>query len=208
MPQPVHYSHRIEFQFTPESLLLRPKLAAHIALISAMWNEIEARIGALLAALVGSEAETVISIFVAVRNDAAKRATIDTVAELKMSADEHAQFQEIMKKIGKRYDDRNIVVHGAWGISPAYPEALLWLDIRQNLLFHVEMMSVPDDRRTAALIAEQKKMMVYDERDFISMQERIRVTYEELRTFSRPILERGLGHSARIDLPPKWPRPS
>ena len=68
MPQPVHYSHHIHYEFTPKALLGRPKLAAHMAVVSTMWNEIEARIGALLAALVGAaEAETVISIFLAAR---------------------------------------------------------------------------------------------------------------------------------------------
>jgi len=34
MPQPVHYSHKIDFNFLPDSLLQRPKLAVLIAIIS------------------------------------------------------------------------------------------------------------------------------------------------------------------------------
>jgi hypothetical protein len=204
MPQPVHYSHRIEFQFTPQSLLLRPKLAPHIAVISAMWNDIEARIGALLASLVGSEAETVISIFLAVKNDAARRATINTVVELKMSDAERERFQAIMKDVGKRCAERNAIVHNAWGISPLYPNDLLWCDIRETMMLHADMMSVAPGRVDARMVEEQRKMMVYREDDFIAIENRITATYDELRAFSKPIMERGLGPRAKVDLPPKW----
>ena len=149
MPQPIHYSRRIDFEFTPQCLFFRPKLAAHIAVISAMWTEMEARIGAFLAALVGSEAETVISIFLAVKTDAARRATIDTIVGQKMSNEDYDHFQGIMKDVAKRYAERNSVVHGAWGISPVYPDALLWCDIREVMIFHVEMMKLnqPSARR-------------------------------------------------------------
>jgi len=179
-----------------------------MAVISAMWNEIEARVGALLAALVGAgEAETVISIFLAVRNDAAKRATIDTVVRLKMSEADQTRFQAIMKEVGRRYDERNIVVHGAWGISREFPDAILWCDIRETTMLHVEMMTVTEDRRTATLLASQRKIMVYRAADFQAIEDRITATYDRLREFSKPIMERGFGTRAKIDLPPTLLRP-
>ena len=203
MPQPIHFSHVIQFEFTPKCLFERPGLAAHIAVISAMWNEIEARVGTLLAAVVGpAEAEMVISVFLAVKNDAARRATIDTVMRLKTSQADQTRFQEIMTAVGRRYDERNTIVHGAWGISPEYPDAILWCDVRDTMMVTVEMMTVEDDKRTATLVAAQRKMRVYKEADFVAIENRISSTYDELRTFSRPIMEKGLGPHAKVDLPP------
>jgi len=203
MPQPVHYSHHIHYEFTPKALLGRPKLAAHMAVVSAMWNEIEARIGALLAALVGAaEAETVISIFLAVKNDAARRATIDTVARLKMSDADRERFQEIMRIVGKRYDERNPIVHGAWGLSPSYPGAILWADIRETMMLHVRMMNAADDQGSEIRLAYQRKILAYNEADFLNIEKRFEETFGELAVFSKPIMEQAFGPRLKVDLPP------
>ncbi|MSP76267.1 MAG: hypothetical protein EXR12_09040 [Rhodospirillaceae bacterium] len=202
MPQPVHYSQPIHVEFVPEAVLQRPELAAHIALISAWWNEIEARISAFLAALAGGEAETVISVFLAIKNDGAKRSTIDTISALKLSPDDYVRFQAILKRINERYSDRNTIIHGAWGISPRYPDKLLWSDIRESTVLHIEMMNLPASDRAARLISEQKKIMVYGLSDFLQIEQRIQSAYEELREFSKPFIEKGFGPLAKIDLPP------
>jgi len=167
-----------------------------------MWTEMEARVGTFLAALIGTEAEMVISIFLAVKTDTAKRATIDTVASQKMSREDRERFRTIMNEVAKRYAERNTVVHGSWGISPVYPDALLWCDIRKIMMFHVEMMNIEPTKRTPRMVAEQKKMRVYLEADFLAIEERINTTYDELSAFSKPIMERSFGPHAKIDVPP------
>jgi hypothetical protein len=46
--------------------------------------------------------------------------------------------------------------------------------------------------------------MVYREADFLAIEQRIAATYDELRAFSKPFMERGLGPHTKVDLPPKW----
>ena len=117
MPQPIHYSTGIPVDFRPEVLFRRPQLALHIALISYLWNEIEAKIGVFLATLSGNEGKTVISIFTAIQSDVAKRRIIDTIAELNLNEAEQTKFQAILKKISERYVERNRIVHGSWELA-------------------------------------------------------------------------------------------
>lgn len=193
MPQPVHFSKLISFNFRKEALMERPKLAAYIASISAHWNEIDARIALFVAALLKNKAKTVISVFLDLRADAAKKATIDTIASLKLSPDDLAKFQIIRNNIGFRYSERNTAIHGSWGISPCYPDKLLWSDVRDTTALFPDLMPLagPEKRveRNARLLAEQKKLMVYGESDFIAIIKRLADTYEELRDFTMPFIE-------------------
>jgi len=213
MPQPVHHSKAIDFDFSPERILERPNLAAHIATISAFWNDIEARIAALLAALLGDEAKTGISIFFAITNDGAKRAAIDAICALKLSSDEKAELQRILKTVGERYADRNYAVHGGWGISPQYPDALLWNDVRDTILLFVELARLPGpenkDARKALCLQFQKTMRVWKDHDFVEVEKRMRTAYKELYDFSRPIIDQhlapiGMRSDSPINRLPRW----
>jgi hypothetical protein len=199
MPQPVHHSKPISFGFSADAIMQRPELAIHIGEISALYNEIEARISILLAALLGTEAKTVISVFIALQNDGAKRAAIDAIVSLKLNEPDQKRFREILKNIGLRYSDRNKAIHGAWGVSPQYPEHLLWSDIRESTLLAVDLirLSSPNDdkERQALLLSAQKAIMVYNKRDFIEIGDRLRAAYEELREFSAPFVTQAFGHS-------------
>jgi hypothetical protein len=208
MPQPVHYSYQIDYAFLPEALLERPHLAAQIAAISALWNDIEARIAAFLAALAGpGEAETVIALFHAITNDGAKRAAADALTTLKLSGRNRETFKEAMLAAGRRYVDRNTVVHGSWGTSPVYPDKLLWCDVRDATMLAVDMMGLTDKaEQKKRLIVTQKKIMVYGERDFIDMRERMREAYNQLHDFTNPFMERSFGAFAKVDWPPHEPR--
>ncbi len=193
MPQPIHYSHLISFDFSPEAILQRPELAAHVAGISAQWNEIEARTAAFLAALLGGEARTGISIFFAITNDGAKRAAIDAISGLKLWPEQREEFQKILRAINERYGERNHAIHGAWGVSPLYPDALLWADIRETVLLHVELM---DERNAPASkklrLDFQKKIRVWKKQDFTNIIERLKLEYSKLFDFTRPFIDDAL----------------
>ena len=204
MPQPVHYSHKIDFNFTPASLLERPELAARIALISGLWNEIEARIIAFLAIMANEQAKMAISIFFAVKNDAAKRATIETISHQNLSPADFDRFQEVLSETGKRYNERNTMVHGLWGVSAKYPDKLLWADIKNTTMLHVDMLkmaqpSFKPEEREKRLIQSQKEFVVYSKKDFDDIIARMNGTYEQLSNFSRPSMEQRLQGYARVD---------
>ena len=117
MPQPMSTTRPIHFDFSPLGALKRPNLGAYVTVISNFWNEIEAQIAIFLAALLGAEASTVLTIFLAIQSDSAKRAVIDKIVLMKLDKTQQATFSTAMDLIGRRYTERNKCVHGAWGFQ-------------------------------------------------------------------------------------------
>lgn len=176
----------------------RPKLTPYIAAILMHWNEIESRLGIFLAALLEAEAQTVIKVFLALQTDGGRKATMDTITKLKLLPDELERFQEIQRDIGGRYSERNKAVHGAWGVSPEYPDELLWYDPRESVeMFPNLMATIGEDNRTErqSLIDEaNKSIRIYTHKDFTDIIERFECTYSALLKFTdpyvKPIFER------------------
>ncbi len=196
MPQPLPHGKPINFDFRQDACLERPNLTRYIVAICMSWNEIESRLGIFLAALMGGEAKTIVSVFLALRTDGGKKATLDTVAELKLSPDDLKEFQDIQDEIAKRYKDRNKAVHGAWGISPEYPDDLLWYDHRETIAMFPDLMLrlSSSAARTKLLDEQRKSIRVYTEQDLVDINSRIQTTSKKLETFTArwvgPLFER------------------
>jgi hypothetical protein len=194
MPQPIPRGKQITFDFRRNAVLERPKLAPYIAAILMHWNEIESRTAIFLAALLGGEAQTVIKVYLALQTDGGRKATMDTVAALKLLPDDLERFQEIQRDISGRYSERNKAAHGAWGISPEYPNDLLWYDPRESVqMFPALMATIGDDKREdrRALLEEANKShRIYTERDFKDILERFECTYAALLKFTDPYIKR------------------
>lgn len=192
MPQPIPSSKTISFDFRRNAVLQRPELAARIAAILSHWNEIESRIALFMAALMGGEAKTIVNVYLAIQSDGAKKATIDTVTELKLPLARLAEFREIQKDIGSRYAERNKAVHGSWGISPEYPDSLLWYDPRDTVALFPELMERLDGSQLAErqkLVAEQRaRLRIYTKTDLTDIIGRFEVTYSALEAFTTPFI--------------------
>lgn len=186
MPQPIRKRERISKFFKPESVLERPNLAPYIVSVNAHWNDIEARLAIFLAALLESEAHTVMSVFLALTSDNAKRATIDTITSLKLDPEELTAFQGVLGSVGKRYGERNKFVHGSWGVSPEYPDDLIWCDPRDSTALFPELMASDHAERLKKLDELQKKIVVWKEKDFQKTVERFKATHKELMDFTAP----------------------
>jgi hypothetical protein len=188
MPQPVSQWKEIDVDFRRDAIFARPVLATYIGAISMHWNEIESRMAVFLAALMGAEAKTVIQVYLALQSDGGKRATIDTVTALKLQPDDLIRFQEIQKVLSARYSERNKAIHGAWGISSAYPSDLLWYDPRTTVALFPELMARLDPslkaERRALMKEQQKNLLVYTEADFKDIIDRMERGYSELEAFT------------------------
>jgi len=210
MPQPIHYSHHIHFDFSSGALLQRPKLAGYIGAISNVWNDLDARIGVFLAALLGAEAITVMTIYTDLKSDVAKRSLVKSVIGMMLSRDEKTEFERILATVGLRYDERNRVIHGAWGISLEYPDGLLWSDIRETTVLAAELMRLNAEGdisgQHAAVLRQQKKMLVYKENDFIDMFNRIVDAFNELDKFVNETVSKAFGPSFSAGPKSRLPR--
>jgi hypothetical protein len=192
MPQPLPRGKRVDFNFGRKAVIERPALAPYIAAILMHWNEIDSRMGIFLASLLGGEAQTVIKVFLALQTDGGRKATMDTVTKLKLSADDQERFQEIQRDVGGRYSERNKAVHGAWGVCPEYPNDLLWYDPRESVeMFPALMATIGDDGtkradRRSLLEEADKSIRVYNENDFKDILGRFDCTYSALCKFTEP----------------------
>jgi hypothetical protein len=195
MPQPIHFKEPIQIDLRAETIMQRPHLAKHIALISALWNQIDSTLASLLTALLGTEARVGMTMYFAIQADTPKRAVLDAIASMRMTTAEKSELQTILLDVSKRVGERNDVIHGAWGISPMYPDKLLWCDPRdatRALVGFAEFGRRLADFDTWAgtLIELQKRMLVYEERDFINIEQRLTATANKLQEFCAPFLAR------------------
>jgi hypothetical protein len=189
MPQPIQPGKRIGFDFTPSSIMERPRLGPYIGAILMHWNEIESHIGVFLASLLGGEAQTVIKVFLALQTDGGRKSTIDTVTKLKLSPADLALFQEIQKDIGSRYSERNKVVHGAWGTSSSYPADLLWYDPRESVAALPSLIEANDRQTLEGRLNEvNKSIRIYTETDFKDIISRFESTEGALKEFTMPFV--------------------
>jgi hypothetical protein len=209
MPQPIRSVDYVFVDFSPKAVLNRPNLAAYLPAISGIWNETETRFGLFLATPLGADARTGVAMFNAITNDGARRAAFDAVCNVKLSTAEKTSLQGVQSTVGARYNDRNKIVHGAWGISDTYPDALLWVDAKESVVFHTDMMGLKDaenDVRHARVMSYQGSIFIYLERDFIDIVNRMEAAYNALTEFTEPFVERAYG-SRTVKLPTRPARP-
>src|SRR5215211_996781 len=210
MAQPIHFSYPISCDFGPEAIVQRPTLALHIPVISALWNSIDAKLASLLVALLDAEARTGMAMYFSLQSDSAKRASFNAVTSAKMTKAEQDAFLLILNDIRKRAAERNNVIHGAWGISPAFPDKLLWCDIKDWIWSIVGLaeeltQDSASERFRARLLEGQKRMLVFGERDFLDIEDRLRGSSQRLTDFSMPFVVKQFGQSStsgwRVDPP-------
>lgn len=201
MPQPIRNPDLVAVNFKPGAILKEPWLAAYIGVISSMWGDLEGHIAAFLAAILHSR--TTVAMFLAITNDGAKRAAIDAAARETLTSTQQEELQRLLTKIGQRYTDRNTVVHGIWGISPKYPNRILWTDVRETTLFHADIMKLErenaeNDVRFARMMQYQKTMMLYEEKDFVEIKDRIEKALTDFAKFGDPFIGRAFGKDVLV----------
>ena len=178
MPQPVRPT--IIASFLPEKLHTRPDLAVRVAVISGIWGQIERDLGMLLAAMIGAEARTVVGMYLSLVSAPAQRASIEAVASLKLGDIQQASLKRILRKVADKAKERASVIHGAWGVSANYPNALIWADPKDIIVDTVENIQAEMDirsRRTSVANSlfcneaeQQKQWQVYELQDFDNMK--------------------------------------
>jgi hypothetical protein len=83
MPQPFKGNWTSDFK----SLAQRPKLAAYVGVISALWTQVDVALGQLLAMMLQAEARAVTAMYVAIENEGSKKAALRKVAEERLTKD-------------------------------------------------------------------------------------------------------------------------
>jgi fructose-1,6-bisphosphatase/sedoheptulose 1,7-bisphosphatase-like protein len=107
MPQPIT---RLRMRSsTPEIILDRPELAAHIAYIAVLYAHLDLGLGMLLAEILGAEFQPAIDMFLALRGG--KEDAIKAAAIKRLTAEQFGKLEEILKLYKTRGGDRANLVH-------------------------------------------------------------------------------------------------
>jgi hypothetical protein len=122
---------------------------------------------------------------------AAQKAVLRAVARDRLSAGMLAELEDILADYKKAASQRNNVIHGQWEISAQHPDELVWYDSGESLLNHSEFWagynSQSDEKELMEWIGTYDgkpiKYLLYNERDFDEVIEKIRRVFFRLLDF-------------------------
>jgi hypothetical protein len=110
----------------PETMSLRPDLAAKVARCVSQWSEIELHLGAFLGFLLHAHPRAAWAMYTKVENRAAQLRMITAAAEASVPADHFDVLSVLISSILRPVmRERDKLAHWAWGHSDQLPDALL-----------------------------------------------------------------------------------
>src|SRR5688572_12706347 len=146
MPQP--HKRSKDAKFATDAIVMRPKLAAHIGSVNAIWARIDFWLALIVAKaaamaqirlmvenkthidevckkLIWQSARLCASMYLSLSGTAARDAALTEALGQK----DAERFEPIFKKVRSIRKRRNKVMHGICGIDPIAPEALIVQDL-------------------------------------------------------------------------------
>ena len=178
----------------------RPKLAAHIGRIAALWTYADYVLGSVLAEVLHIDARIGGTIYGAVKAEAARLAIIEAMADDCLSTELAQEYRKLRQRVKQTANERDNVVHGLWGLPVASMRSrqfflktgsLIWADprdfVRVNAVWR-SLLAKPEKDRTAKDRAyveqlQNVRALEYKEADFVAIEERIQERINELSSF-------------------------
>jgi len=126
MPQPLYkVSPRAAFYISHTPSRDRLKCALLIADVISAGSYLEVWLGAVLARILGTSAETGIAMYMSISNAAAQRAVITAAATSLLKGEDLDLFMAMLQVASKARGKRNTIAHAIWACSPDLPDSLL-----------------------------------------------------------------------------------
>lgn len=118
----------------PETMTLRPGLAAKVARCISQWSEIEVHCGAFLGLLLHANQEAAVAMYSGLENRAAQLRLISLAAEASLPPAHFDTISVFLTSILRpAMRERDKFAHWAWGHSDDLPEALLISEPQRSL---------------------------------------------------------------------------
>lgn len=111
----------------------RPKAAAVIAEIIALWTEVELQSARLLAAMIGGHTEPGAALYLSLANARAKREAMDSIADFVFTGQSRDIYNAIMKAKFSLEKERVDLAHGLFGIATSDPEGILFISTSDRI---------------------------------------------------------------------------
>ncbi|MGZ8370731.1 MAG: hypothetical protein ACXWVH_06710, partial [Caulobacteraceae bacterium] len=129
----------------------------------------------------------------AVTSTVAQRAMLAAAAKLRLSADDHQEFQILMKELASRAKERNDVTHNLWGTSPGYPDDAILCPAGSMAKRHAAAMGSYDPDEGLRLMVEamnREGFKVYSLQDLQGIADRLAEQVAKMATFSGKLAAR------------------
>lgn len=143
------------------ALLKNPEFGAQIATVTNAFSYLEMELGESLAKLLGTQAETGISMYLSLTSTAGQLAILEAAARVALKGKRQELFMALVSLVRRAAKDRNKVAHGLWARSHKITDKVLLIPPR----VYLELRGKKIAGRKAPGI-ERDKIMVYDLSDF------------------------------------------
>jgi hypothetical protein len=171
MPNP--YRGKERPLFGPEQVATRPKLATHIAVIAAMWTQVENRWGVILAEMLESNASVGVTMFLSLTGATSQTAVLEAVANKRLREPLLTEFNELHVAFRKTAKQRNTIVHGWWGGVTGKEDFLVLGNGDWPAKAVAEMHAYTAAPSVLGMVMPDLVLLKYTEWDFLDIQKRI-----------------------------------
>jgi hypothetical protein len=104
-----------------------------MAEVIAVWSEIDHEMGGIFGAALGADAELGIELYVAIQNNAPRKAVMIAGLRARLDKAKANKVEEFVRDLKKPREKRDKIAHGLWGTSPNHPDCLVWADTRLSM---------------------------------------------------------------------------
>ncbi len=160
MPKSLNIRHHR--RVGPDALFERPNLAVHVSVILAMWATIEESVDRILINMSGSDIYAIASMYYAVGSFRTRMDVLRALAKTRLSKEGIEDLNKLIEALRKPAKERAKFAHCSWGISDAFPDALIMEPPFWDL---------------------RKKPMAYVEKDFLNTEKRFVLLDQKVRRF-------------------------
>jgi hypothetical protein len=142
MPRkPFHqfYKAGMAYLIGPGRINDRPELASLVGQCVAMWSDVELQMALLLGAILKTNSDAAVALFLAIKTSRTQRDALSTVARLLLIGHDLDAFEALLIVYASLEKQRNALAHGLFGISDAIPDAILWSDTQDHANFLINV---------------------------------------------------------------------
>ncbi len=139
--QPYLKFHKEGMHYTigASTLSQRPEHASLIGQCIAMWTEIELQMSLSLGALMKSNSEAAVALFLALRTSSAQRNVLNEIVGILLKDKEKEAFEALMVIYRRNELERNALAHGSFGYSNDMLDAVVWCNIQDHAHFLIDV---------------------------------------------------------------------
>ncbi len=122
-------------------LAKQPEHAAIIGQCIAMWTEVEIQMSLAFGAIIRTNSDTSVALYLALKNSSTQRNILSTIARPLLDSNVLDIYDALMILYSSRESERNNLAHGTFGISEEFPDAVVWCNMQDYSHFIIDLLN-------------------------------------------------------------------